>query len=323
MLGVMLWLLILGSCKSGSPTLFVPQAPDYNDASQWFVSLRDTTSEGADFFYIVSTETADWTDSVTGQVSHFADTYNPEVCKNMTSEMAGVDALLNESCNYYSPYYRQVTMNTWEDDALGEECFKTAMEDVRHAWDFFLQHHNNGRPIVLAGFSQGARAAKELLKEMPNSVMSRIVATYLFGYSVSQEELDTYPNLLPAKGETDTGVIICYNSVKGAECAGSMVSKDNVVCINPLNWRTDSIPAQVLTVGSPFKPAEEQPIDTLSVHVDNATHTLFVKGYTGNDHVLPLMDCEGNYHSREIWFYRESLRKNIEKRVQKFLISNR
>ena len=315
-------LFMLTACNSRQ-ALFVPEAPDYSDASQWLISLRDTTGTTADIFYIVSTETVDWTDSVSGQVCHLADTYNAEVCKNMTSEMTGVDFLLNERCNYYSPYYRQVTMNTWENDSLGEACFKIAMSDVRQAFDHFLKHYNHGRPIILAGFSQGAMAAKELLKEMPDSIMQRIVATYLFGHHVSEQELVSYPNMRPAQGETDTGVIICYNSVHDAACAIRYERQENVVCINPVNWRTDSVPATVLTVGSPFKPAEEQPIDTLRVHIDPTTLHLFVSGYTGNDHVLPLMGCEGNYHSREIWFYRESLRKNIDVRQAAFRAAKR
>ena len=311
-------LLLVTACGTNKVELLIPQEPDYSNDSQWIFSQRDSTGHGADFFYIVSTETADWTDSVSGSICHFANTYNAEICRNMTGEMKGVDHLLNAHCNYYAPYYRQVTMDTWANDSLGAVCFQTAMSDVRRAFRYYLEHYNNGRPIVLAGFSQGAMAAKQLLKEMPDSVMQRIVATYLFGYYVTQEELDNYKNLQPAMSETDTGVIICYNSVKDAECAHSTDGRENAVCINPVNWRTDSVPATVLTVGSPWKPAAEQPVDTLTVHIDPATNFLFVSGYTGNDHVLPLMGCEGNYHSREIWFYRESLRQNIDRRQAAF-----
>jgi hypothetical protein len=35
--------------------------------------------------------------------------------------------------------------------------------------------------------------------------------------------------------------------------------------------------------------------------------------------MLPLLGIEGNYHTREIWLYRQQLRKNMELRANRFL----
>ena len=37
------------------------------------------------------------------------------------------------------------------------------------------------------------------------------------------------------------------------------------------------------------------------------------------DYILPLIGKEGNYHSREIWLYRDQLRENMQQRADAFL----
>ena len=67
----------------------LPAAPDYNDATQWYVQDRDAE---ADIFYVISTETDDY--QLPGSpVFHFADTYNDQVREAFYGEMAGVDYL--------------------------------------------------------------------------------------------------------------------------------------------------------------------------------------------------------------------------------------
>lgn len=45
-----------------------------------------------------------------------------------------------------------------------------------------------------------------------------------------------------AQGETDTGVIITFNT-QGKNAKGSPVLLDDAVAINPLNWKSDGTPA--------------------------------------------------------------------------------
>lgn len=44
---------------------------------------------------------------------------------------------------------------------------------------------------------------------------------------------------------------------------------------------------------------------------------LIVEGFTAQDYVLPLLRVEGNYHTREIWLYRDQLRENMALRVSR------
>jgi hypothetical protein len=230
----------------------LPPVPDYTDSTQWF--MIDRGGE-ADLFYIISTETDDH--MIGDDTCHFADTNDPALRKNMLREMVAVDSFYSWKLNYFSPYYRQLSMDSWATPDKAFAIVPIAIEDVKHSWDYYLKHLNQGRPFILAGYSQGASAALAILKEMPDSTRSRLVAAYLIGFKVTQEDLDSFEILKPAQGATDTGVLINFCSLKSPEAA-FYFTKGNEVCINPVNWRTDEEPATFVLYG-------RRQNDTLSV----------------------------------------------------------
>ncbi|MBQ9675517.1 MAG: DUF3089 domain-containing protein [Bacteroidaceae bacterium] len=292
----------------------LPKAPDYSDATQWYISDRQAD---ADMFYIISTEIGDYT-LEDGTVRHLADTYLDQTRQPMYSEMLGVDTLTSGRLNYYSPYYRQCSLNSFASDSVSYR-FNIALDDARRAFAYYIDNQNNGRPFVLAGFSQGAMIARELLKEMDESVYQRMVATYLIGIKVSEEDLAANPHMHPAQGATDTGVTICYNSMRGEDANYPTQNGSNVLAINPVNWRTDGSVATLITEPSPMKPVDEQAKDSMTVQLDTLSNLLLVSGYSATDYVLPLIGSQTSYHTREIWLYRDQLKENIQQRVDAYL----
>ena len=310
--------LLFVQCRSAHnepqyPVDVLPQAPQYSDPSQWYITSRNAV---ADVFYITSTETGDYT-LAGGTVCHYADTRNDSTRGPILSEMQGVDALIGGTLNFYSPYYRQCSLQTFTSDSLMQARLPIATDDVRRSFRYYLDHLNGGRPFVLAGFSQGAMIMLQLMKEMDNATYSRMIAAYAIGVTISQETLDACPRIVPAQGADDTGVTICYNSVRDRSCAMPGWTR-SAVAINPVNWRTDATPATLITEPSPLIPLEKQRRDTLTVTLDPSSGLLLVDGYTGTDYILPLIGKEGNYHSREIWLYRDCLRDNIARRTARF-----
>lgn len=276
----------------------LPEAPDYADSSQWYIADRDAA---VDVFYIVSTECGDY--GIGGRTCHYADTHNDSIRALLYGEMVGVDQLLVDGLNYYSPYYRQVTMETYTNDSLVDARMPLAYGDVRKAFDYYLEHYNNGRPFILAGFSQGAMAVVDLLNEMADSTYSRLVAAYVIGYKVTDSNI----HIRPAKDSADLGVTICYNSVRDNGCAVPILSDGNLMAINPVNWRTDATPATLI---------DPRYGDTLTVTLDTTSLLLLIDGYTRNDYMLPLIGCEGNYHCLEISLFSDVLRRNIALRAK-------
>ena len=286
----------LAACSPKGET--IPEEPDYADTTQWYVADRDAA---VDVFYIVSTECDDY--ALGGKTMHYADTRNDSIRALLYGEMVGVDQLLAGELNYYSPYYRQVTMETYTSDSLVEARMPLAYGDVRRAFDYYMEHYNNGRPFILAGFSQGAMAVVDLLKAMDDSTYSRLVAAYVIGYKVT----DTNAHIRPAKDSADLGVTICYNSVKDNSCAVPILSDGNLVAINPVSWSTDATPATLI---------DPRYGDTLTVTLDTTSLLLHIDGYMRNDYMLPLIGCEGNYHCLEISLFSDVLRRNIALRAK-------
>ena len=306
---------LLVQCQKPQPSQEVlPVAPDYNEASQWYISDRQSE---ADVFYIISTETGDYT--LSGVEYHHADTYNDSLRAPLYSEMLGVDTLVSGRLNYYSPYYRQCSLQSFATDSLMDARFPVSIEDVRRAFKYYLNHYNQGRPFILAGYSQGAMIMLQLLKEMDEATFRRMIAAYAIGVTISQDDLDSSSHIIPATRADDTGVTICYNSVRDARNAIARIGENNVVAINPANWRTDATPVTFMTEPTPLLPVDQQQKDTLTIHLDQASHLLFVEGYTATDYMMPLFGMEGNYHTREIWLYRDQLRENMALRAAAFL----
>jgi hypothetical protein len=290
-------LLALAAC---SPKEIVPDAPDYDKDSSWYVVDRGSD---IDLFYICSTSTFDYEKD--GAVVHWSWAADSAACHSMREEMEGVDRILSGGLNFYSPYYRQITMETYLDTALISSRFQLTMEDVNAAFNYYIDNFNEGRPFVLAGFSQGGQALVELLKGLPEELHERMVAAYVLGWKITEDEVEEYGSIIPATGAYDTGVTICYNSVEDPEDATPLISEGNAVAINPVNWVTDSTPAVLF--------------DTLTVTLDQESKLLLVDGFEGTGYAWKPYFKDGCYHTFEIRWYGASLRKNIADRCSNYL----
>lgn len=290
-------LLIVNACAS-RPSEYIPHEPDYAEGENWYNVFRGGR---ADIFYICSTEVFDQT-TEEGQEKHYASVHSDADREAMLAELEGVDRRLSgDSLNYFSPYYRQMTMESYTAKETIQQREAIPASDIHAAFDYYWRHYNEGRPFVLAGFSQGAQLVVELLKNMPDSIYAHMAAAYVLGWYLTEEDL-THPAIVPATGATDTGVTICYNSVKTPADANPLVNPGSAAAINPVNWRTDATPASFC--------------DSLTVHLDPATKLLLVDGYTRTDHAaLPWFDG-GNYHTFEIRWYTPYLARNIQDRVE-------
>ena len=287
--------LTVSSCRtnSGGTDTFIPEVPDWSDAAAWHISAPEVPA--ADIFYILPTCVWDWTteDGLTCRYSDYTRTDHIEAFR--PSVELAEDIFAQGQYGFYCPYYRQISLNVWMDgEEAVEELFPLSMEDISAAFDYYLDNYNKGRPFVLAGFSQGGKAVVELVKHLPAEAYERMVAAYAIGYRISDEEVEQYPQLHPATDSTGTGTIISYNSA---------------VCINPVNWTTDAVPAALN--------------DSVTVTVDTLSHLLIVDGLDPEAYFLsslaPMFPL-GNYHLQELTLYQEHLRRNTALRVRNFTL---
>ncbi|MGB3074488.1 MAG: DUF3089 domain-containing protein, partial [Chitinophagales bacterium] len=123
----------------------------------------------------------------------------------------------------------------------GKEALAIAYDDVKAAFEYYLEHYNNNRPIIIASHSQGTSHAYHLLKDffMNDTLKNRLVAAYIIGMPVNPDSLKFLP---PCNAPDQTG---CY-------CTWNTFARDyypayydnglvHAICTNPLSWTTDSI----------------------------------------------------------------------------------
>ena len=181
---------------------------------------------------------------------------------------------------------------------------RLSMGDICTAFDHFQAHRDTSRPLIIAGFSQGGLAVVELLKHIDDETYNQLAAAYVLDYKVTKADMAQYSHIRPAERETDTGVTICYNTVKDVKYVIPVISASDI-CINPVNWRTDATPAALH--------------DTITVTVAPSHHVLVVSGYSASEYA-PYKGFlnVGDIHSCEPWLYSECLAKNIKVRAKEW-----
>ena len=292
---------------------YIPPSPDYSDSTMWITEDDDAEGTGADIFYVVSTWEGDWM-TEDSAVCHYADMWNPTHREHMASEINSIAAYMAPGNRFYAPFYRHATIEAFE--AQNEDTVysrtRLAMSDVCEAFDYFLAHRRSSsgkvgrgpRPLIIAGFSQGGLGVVELLKHMDDETYGQLAAAYILGYKVTPEDTLQTKHIKAAQGETDTGVTICYNTVKDVKYIKPVIAA-TCMGINPVNWRTDATPATLH--------------DTITVTLSPKHHVLVVSGYSGSEYE-PYKDLlnVGDIHSCEPWLYSECLAKNIAIRAREW-----
>ena len=146
--------------------------------------------------------------------------------------------------NVYAPYYRQATFPVYSLSSEEQEKYLSiAYNDIKNAFIFYADHTDASKPLILAGFSQGADLIIRLMKDLFDEpkYQRRLVAAYAIGWKLTEDEVAQYPHLKPATGETDIGAIIAFNS-EDKDITSSLIIAENekTYSINPLNWKTTS-----------------------------------------------------------------------------------
>ena len=301
---VSVWLTAVILTISGTArSQVIPNAPDYNDATMWITADGDSLGTGADVFYVVSTWEEDWK-TEDGRVSHYADVWNPVHREHMATEINRVAAYMSPGNRFFAPYYRHTTIEAFmlnNPDSTRQRA-QLAMADVCAAFDHFQAHRDTSRPLVIAGFSQGGMAVVELLKHISNETYSQLAAAYVLGYKVTPADTTVCRRIKAAQGESDTGVTICYNTVKDVKYVNPVVAA-TCMGINPVNWRTDATPATLH--------------DSITVTLSPEHHVLVVSGYSGSEYpAYKNFINVGDIHSCEPWLYSECLALNIAVRAK-------
>ena len=160
--------------------------------------------------------------------------------------------------NIFSPFWRQVNgakLHEMSFEEVDAAEWAEPRTDVYAALDYYFENLNQGRPYFLAGHSQGSRLCymvlSEYMKEHPDRY-ANMIAAYCLGDSLTKQYLEENPHVKAAQAADDVGVVVSWNT-EGPANKGrdSLVVSPGAISINPLNWRTDDVPAPAaLNLGS-------------------------------------------------------------------------
>jgi hypothetical protein len=302
---------------------------NYADNSNW-VAKPAKVDKAVDVFYVHPT-IYNGKSPLNMDVS---DTRLRNLAQGLAVSQGGV---YSESANLFAPYYRQVSMAVLNDSKTGEkvdmftnEHFLLGAGDVEAAFDYFLKHLNKDRPFIIAGHSQGTMVLIHLVRKRfhDEKLRKHLVAAYLIGYSVTQEDLKKYPWMKRAQKADDTGVIITFNT-ESAGSQGSPVYEKGAFAINPLNWKNDSTPAgRDQHLGAVFFDAEtkeriEEIKNFSEAYVDTAKGVLIVRNMKEPESSrLNLSDIgsfpKGVYHKYDYSFWFNNLKENVKNRINAY-----
>ena len=219
-------LLCLTACARPAPL-------DYDGSENW-AFFAEGRNDSADVFLIAPTVAL----GKDGRL--LADSNDPSFRHKMVGALNMQRGIYEPWCRLFAPYYRQAALTVFDvAEDRREEWLRTAYADVRSAFMAYLRRVPD-RPFVLAGFSQGADMGLRLLKEFLDdpACRERLVAAYLIGWRITDQDLAEFPRLRMAQGENDTGVIISFNCEAERIRSSLFVGGDQRThAINPLNWR--------------------------------------------------------------------------------------
>lgn len=332
-----LFLVLVLAVSLSAPAMLPAHAassdPDYADEANW---AYNGIGEGksADLF-IVGPSVFRGTDTVLNMSLQDEKTkYKFLGALNMEQ------GIYSDTCRMYAPYYRQCSLSVYGIEQKAEEKgiipgstehtgtlsgnFNLAYSDVKRAFTYYLAHKNNGRLFVLAGFSQGSEMVLRLMEDFGKDpqVKNRLVAAYMIGWRVTQQDIDRHPYLKMAQNESDTGVIVSFNS-EDPTITGSLLVPAGVhsLSINPLNWKTDSTPAdKSQNLGACFTgysgEVQEEIPQLTGAYIDPVRGTLKVTDI--KEAMYPPQIAifgPGVYHLYDYMFFYRNLQKNVAVRT--------
>jgi hypothetical protein len=298
---------------------------DYSNADLWAYQETDIEQKDADLFFICPTV-------YSGSDTSYNMALDDEDTKaNFLGATNMEKGIYDSDCRVFAPYYRQVGLNVYTlKQSDREQYLQIAYADVKTAFEYYMDNFNNGRPIVLAGFSQGADMCIRLLKDYfaDESTNSLLVACYAIGWSITEEEIEEYPQLKFATGENDTGVIISFNSeAENIDDSLTIPKGTKTLAINPLNWKTDSTKAdKSLNLGACFTDYDgniKTEINKLTgAYIDDVRGALKVTDVTPEDYPAGLDIFEdGIYHLYDYQFFYRNLQENVQTRIDNYMLT--
>lgn len=146
--------------------------------------------------------------------------------------------VFNKRGRIFAPRYRQAHINAfYTNQDSAKIYFDLAYNDIKNAFVYYLEHYNNGRPIIIASHSQGTKHAGRLLKEFFENkpLHKKLICAYIIGMPIPENYFSAIP---VCKDSSETGCFVGWRTYKKGYTP-EFVKKEKFksVVVNPLTWK--------------------------------------------------------------------------------------
>ncbi len=226
-------------------------------------------------------------------------------------------SVFNQQSRVFAPRYRQahIKMFFTKNKERADTAFTIAYEDLRTAFEYYLQHWNNGRPIIIASHSQGSKLAEQLLKDFFENkpLKNQLVVAYVIGWPVPK---DYFSSLKMCTDSLQTGCICSWRTIRNGFVPYYLKNENgNSFATNPLTWTTGNEYApKELNNGSVLYKFNKIYKYTTDARISNGL--LYVKK---PKFPWSFLYFSRNYHVGDINFFYINIRENVRQRLHAFL----
>jgi hypothetical protein len=229
-------------------------------------------------------------------------------------------SLFNGAGRVFAPRYRQAHLNVFYNKKRtesGKKALEIAYTDVEAAFDYYLQHWNNGRPFIIAAHSQGALHAMNLIKKRIEGkpLLSQLVAAYIVGWPVQKNFFTT----LPACEKPDQTHCFCtwrtWDRHYVLKQKNDARLSEKIWCTNPLNWTVadDKYAAKAENKGGVIRPYSKIYPGVTDAEVYKGVLLASKPKFKGS-----FLFTRKNYHIGDLNLYYMNVRENAQLRSEAF-----
>jgi pimeloyl-ACP methyl ester carboxylesterase len=328
---------LVGSAVLATSAVAAPVKPtDYQSRSHWlYLPSKSVKQKRVAVFYVYPTAYAR---APGGPI--YCPVNDPGMMQGAQTAFQRQATAFRTVGNVYAPYYRQIDATYQLSQPFAQQKKNIAgipSTDVFAAFKHFLKHYDRGRPFILVGHSQGSAVLANLLAKYMKShprVYERMIAAYVVGYPIQGTYLENHPYLKFAKGPSDTGVIVSWNTEAPTVDGRNPVVQPGAVAINPITWTRSqteagaeknrgSIELDPATGGTPFLNADgtiKRFMNIADARVDKAKGVVVCSTINAADppYFKPGGFPMGVLHTFDYPLYFFSVRTNAANRVEHF-----